>query len=77
MDPDVLKQTAAVLMEAVETLGDRPFARAVLHDGAGKPCAVIIVASDPDVASRLAAMLPGLERRLGVEIDDERPSGTG
>lgn len=69
IDPDILKQSAEQVIAALQ---DRPFGSAVIHGENQKPLAVIIVAHDPTIAATLAALLPVLEQRLGVECDDER-----
>lgn len=68
LDQDLLRGHAETLIAAI---ADRPFARAVLHDGSNRPVAVIMLIDDPALAAKFAAMLPQIEARLGVELDDD------
>lgn len=65
VDPELLRQSFEQVLQALqESL--QPMGHAVLHSDDSRPVAIILVIDDLDVASKFAALLPQLERRLGL-----------
>lgn len=65
VDPELLRQSFEQVLAAMSA-ELQPLGHAVLHSDTSQPVAIILVIDDPDVASKFAALLPQLERRLGL-----------
>jgi len=66
VSPDLLRASFEQVLAALHADGPAPFGHAILHDAQSRPVAIILVADDPEIATRLAALLPRLVTRLGV-----------
>lgn len=59
VEPDLLRANFDELLP-------HDYGSAVLRGADGKPCAIIVLVNDPEIATKLAAMLPQIESRLGI-----------